>query len=244
MNNDETIGGLGGMSAMPVPEVNEIKGENGELNLAAYIDHTLLKPEASREELRKIADEARKYKFASVCVNSTNVHLMKQFLEGSDVPVCAVVGFPLGAMGPRAKAFEAAEAVRCGASEVDMVINIGAMKSRDLAVVYEDIKAVVDAAAPAIVKVIIETCKLTDEEKVMACALSRAAGAAFVKTSTGFGGGGAKAEDIALMRRCVGPYMGVKASGGVHNQAEAMAMIEAGATRIGASASIAIVEGK
>ncbi len=244
MNYDETISELGGVSAMPVPEVSEKKGENGEINLAAYIDHTLLKPEASREELRKIADEARQYKFASVCVNSTNVHLMKQLLEGSGVPVCAVVGFPLGAMGPRAKAFEASEAVRCGASEVDTVINIGALKSRDLSVVFEDIREVVEAAKPAIVKVIIETCKLTDEEKIMACALARAAGAAFVKTSTGFGGGGAKVEDVALMRRCVGPYMGVKASGGVHSREEALAFIAAGATRIGASASVAIVEGK
>jgi len=211
--------------------------------LAGYIDHTLLKPEATREELFKLAEEARKHRFASVCVNSANVRIMAQFLEGSGVPVCAVVGFPLGAVTPHAKAFETREAVRCGAREIDMVLNIGAMKSGDFALVEADIRAVVDAAKPVLVKVILETSKLTDEEKVIACALSKAAGAAFVKTSTGFGGGGATAADIALMRRIVGKEMGVKASGGIRDTATAQEMISAGANRLGASASVAIITG-
>jgi len=218
-------------------------GKVGE-GLAAYIDHTLLKPEATRDELAKLAEEARKHQFATVCVNSSNVRLMKQLLGSSGVPVCAVVGFPLGAMTPSAKAFETREAIRCGAEEIDMVINIGALKSREHALVFTDIKAVVDAARPVPVKVILETSKLTHEEKVAACALSVAAGAAFVKTSTGFGGGGATAEDIALMRDLVGPDLGVKASGGVRDRATAEAMIKAGANRIGASASVEIVSGK
>lgn len=212
--------------------------------LAGYIDHTLLKPEADRNELAKLAEEARKHHFATVCVNSSNVRLMKQLLGSSGVPVCAVVGFPLGAMTPRAKAYETREAVRCGASEIDMVINIGALKSREHGLVFEDIKSVVEAARPVGVKVILETSKLTHEEKVAACALSVAAGAAFVKTSTGFGGGGATVEDIALMRDLVGPELGVKASGGVRDKATAEAMIKAGANRIGASASVEIVTGK
>ena len=211
--------------------------------LAAFIDHTLLKPEATREELRALADEAAAHKFATVCVNSANVRLMKQFLKGTEVPVCAVVGFPLGAMAPRAKAFETKEAVRCGASEIDMVLNIGALLSGDYALVAEDIRAVVEAAAPVPVKVILETSKLDHDQKVIACALSKAAGAAFVKTSTGFGGGGATAEDIALMRRIVGREMGVKASGGVRTREDVEKMIAAGANRIGASASVAIVTG-
>ncbi len=211
--------------------------------LAGYIDHTLLKPEATREQLHALAEEARKHRFATVCVNSANVRLMSQFLEGSGVPVCAVVGFPLGAMTPHAKAYETREAVRCGAREVDMVLNIGALKSSDHRLVFEDIKAVVDAAKPVAVKVILETSKLDREEKVAACALAKAAGAAFVKTSTGFGGGGATAEDVALMRRMVGADMGVKASGGVRDRGAAEAMIAAGANRIGASASVAIVTG-
>jgi deoxyribose-phosphate aldolase len=214
-----------------------------EAGLAPYIDHTLLKPEATREEFFKLAEEARKYKFASVCVNSANVRMMAQLLEGSGVPVCAVVGFPLGAMTPHAKAFETREAVRCGAREIDMVLNIGAMKSHDYALVESDIRAVVDAAKPVLVKVILETSKLDQEEKIIACALSKAAGAAFVKTSTGFGGGGATAEDIALMRRIVGKEMGVKASGGIRDTATAQQMIAAGASRLGASASVAIVTG-
>ena len=211
--------------------------------LAGYIDHTLLKPDATRDQLLALAEEARKHKFATVCVNSSNVRLMAQFLHGSGVPVCAVVGFPLGAMNPRSKAYETREAIRCGAREIDMVINIGALKSQDYGLVMNDIKGVVEAAKPIGVKVILETSKLDDEEKAIVCALSKAAGAAYVKTSTGFGGGGATAEDIALMRRIVGPEMGVKASGGVRNRETAQKMIAAGATRIGASASVAIVTG-
>ena len=214
-----------------------------EEGLAQYIDHTMLKPEATRDELFKLAEEARKYKFASVCVNSANVRIMSQFLEGSGVPVCAVVGFPLGAMTPHAKAFETREAIRCGAREIDMVINIGAMKSGDYGLVESDIRAVVDAAKPVLVKVILETSKLDLEEKIIACALSKAVGAAFVKTSTGFGGGGATAEDIALMRRIVGKEMGVKASGGIRDTATAQQMIAAGASRLGAPASVGIVTG-
>ena len=211
--------------------------------LASYIDHTLLKPEATREQLSKLADEARAHRFATVCVNSVNVRLMTQLLRGSSVPVCAVVGFPLGAMSPRSKAYETKEAIRCGAKEIDMVINIGALKSGDYGLVLRDIQAVVDAARPISVKVILETSKLTHEEKVIACALSKSANAAFVKTSTGFGGGGATVDDVTMMRRIVGAEMGVKASGGVRNQDDAKKMIQAGANRIGASASVAIVTG-
>ena len=212
--------------------------------LAGFIDHTLLKPEATREQLALLAQEARTHNFATVCVNSSNVRLMKQLLGNSGVPVCAVVGFPLGAMTPRAKAYETREAIRCGAAEIDMVVNIGALKSREHRLVFDDIKAVVEAAKPVGVKVILETSKLTHEEKVAVCALSVAAGAAFVKTSTGFGGGGATVEDITLMRDLVGPHLGVKASGGVRDAATAKAMIKAGANRLGASASVAIVTGK
>ena len=211
--------------------------------LAGYIDHTLLKPEATKSQLLALAEEARAHKFATVCVNSVNVHLMANFLKGSGVPVCAVVGFPLGAMNPRSKAYETREAIRCGAREIDMVINIGALKSGDYELVQRDIKAVVDAAKPIGVKVILETSKLDHNQKVIVCALSKAAGASFVKTSTGFGGGGATVEDITLMRELVGNEMGVKASGGVRSKADADAMIAAGANRIGASASVAIVTG-
>ena len=212
-------------------------------DVAGYIDHTLLKPEATREQLSALAEEARKHKFATVCVNSVNVNLMTHFLRGSGVPVCAVVGFPLGAMSPRSKAYETREAIRCGAREIDMVVNIGAIKSKDYGLVLRDIQAVVDAAKPVGVKVILETSKLDHDEKVIVCALSKAAGAAFVKTSTGFGGGGATVDDITLMRGLVGDEMGVKASGGVRSRADLEAMVAAGANRIGASASVAIVTG-
>ena len=218
--------------------------QNLDEKLAGYIDHTLLKADATREDFEKLAAEARAHSFATVCVNSVNVRLMKQLLRGCDVPVCAVVGFPLGAMSPRTKAFETREAIRCGAGEIDMVVNIGALKSRDYDLVLRDIKAVVEAAKPIGVKVILETSKLTHEEKVIVCALSKAAGAAFVKTSTGFGGGGATVEDIELMRALVGQEMGVKASGGVRSKSDAEAMVRAGANRIGASSSVAIVQGK
>jgi deoxyribose-phosphate aldolase len=214
-----------------------------DVEMAGMIDHTLLKADASMADLKRLCDEARKFCFASVCVNSTNVKKARAILDGSGVMVCAVVGFPLGAMLPTAKAFEAKEAVRCGADEIDMVINIGALKSRDYALVEEDIRKVVQAARPARVKVILETGALTLEEKIIGITLSKVAGAHFVKTSTGFGPGGATVEDIALMRRLVGDEMGVKASGGVRTHEDAEKMRAAGADRIGASASVAIVGG-
>lgn len=214
---------------------------SGDSELAARIDHTLLKPDATREEIQRVCEEARKYHFATVCVNSTYAGLTAELLKGSSVKAIAVVGFPLGAASSASKAFEAREAVNAGAQEIDMVINIGALKSRDYNYVLEDIREVVKASAPYAVKVILETSALNEDEKVIGCALSRAAGAAFVKTSTGFGSGGATAEDIALMRRIVGPEMGVKASGGIRTYEDAAKMIAAGATRIGASASVAIV---
>ena len=210
--------------------------------LAKYIDHTLLKPDATAAQIRKICDEAKEYGFASVCVNPSRIALVAQELKGSDVTPCCVVGFPLGAIPSESKAAEAAVAVKNGAGEVDMVINIGAAKDGDWALVESDIAAVKAACgALAKLKVIIETCLLTDDEKVKACQAAVNAKADFVKTSTGFSTGGAKVEDVALMRKTVGPEMGVKASGGIHNRAEAMAMIEAGASRIGASSGIAIV---
>lgn len=210
-------------------------------DIAAMIDHTLLKADATSADVQRLCDEARKYHFASVCVNTCFVPQAKRLLAGSGVMVCAVVGFPLGAMAPSAKAFEAREAVRAGAEEVDMVINQGALKSRDYALVHEDIRKVVEAARPARVKVILETGALTQEEKIIAITLAKVAGAHFVKTSTGFGPGGATVEDIALMRRLVGSDMGVKASGGVRTCEDATKMRAAGASRIGASASVAIV---
>lgn len=221
-----------------------INGSKIDRKLAAIIDHTLLKPDASREQLVKVCEEAKQFGFATVCVNSSNIPLVARLLKGTSVKPIAVVGFPLGAAASQAKAFEAKEAVRAGAEEIDMVINIGALKSRDFKLVYEDIKTVVDAVKPRKVKVIIETAQLNQEEKIIACALSKTAGAAFVKTSTGFGGGGATVEDIALMRRIVGSDMEVKASGGIRTEADARKMIEAGADRIGASASVAIVTGQ
>ena len=217
--------------------------EKPDADLAPIIDHTLLKPDATREELTRLCEEARKYGFATVCVNPSNVRLCSALLEGSGVAPIAVVGFPLGAMTPNAKAYEAREAVRNGACEIDMVINVGALKSRDYALVLDDIAAVVAASAPRSVKVILETAMLDHDQKVIACALAKIAGAAFVKTSTGFGPGGATAEDIALMRAVVGPEMGVKASGGVRTAEDVRQMVEAGATRVGASASVAIVTG-
>jgi deoxyribose-phosphate aldolase len=222
------VGALLGVGAVPA-------------DLAKLIDHTLLKPEATRDEVVKLCEEARKHHFASVCVNTTWVPLCKAMLAGSDVMVCAVVGFPLGAMAPTSKAYEARDAVRAGAREIDMVINIGALKSKDYETVFEDICRVVKASAPAGVKVILETSALNQEEKIIACALSKLAGAAFVKTSTGFGKGGATVEDVALMRSLVGRDVGVKASGGVRTAEDAIKMAAAGANRVGASASVAIV---
>jgi deoxyribose-phosphate aldolase len=212
-----------------------------DVDMARMIDHTLLKADATADDVKKLCEEARRYCFASVCVNTTHVARARAYLEGSGVMVCAVVGFPLGAMTPTAKAFEAREAVRQGASEIDMVINIGALKSRDYALVEEDIRKVVQASRPAKVKVILETGALNQEEKIIGITLSKIAGAAFVKTSTGFGPGGATAEDIALMRRLVGNEMGVKASGGVRTHEDAEKMKLAGASRIGASASVSII---
>ncbi len=212
-------------------------------NIAKYIDHTLLKADATQDQIAQLCYEARTHHFASVCVNPANVRLCAQLLKGSDVKVCTVIGFPLGATAAPVKAYETQTAIRDGATEIDMVINVGALKSRDYRAVSEDIAGVVATAHAhnALVKVILETALLTDEEKVIASQLSKAAGADFVKTSTGFGPGGATVEDVALMRRVVGPHLGVKASGGVRNYADTQAMIAAGATRIGASAGVAIV---
>src|SRR5438105_3819081 len=212
-------------------------------DLAPYIDHTLLKPDATRDDLVKLCDEARKYGFATVCVNSSNVGLCARLLQGSSVKPIAVVGFPLGAATTSAKVFETKEAIRNGAQEIDMVISIGQLKARNYGFVECDIREVVQAAKPKPVKVILETGALTRDEKVIACALSKAAGAAFVKTSTGFGPGGATAEDIALMRAVLRDDVGVKASGGVRTPAAAQKRLEAGANRLGASASVAIVTG-
>lgn len=214
-------------------------------SLSHLIDHTLLKPDATQDEIAQLAYEARKYGFASVCVNPSWVKLCSDLLKGSDVVVCTVVGFPLGATSTEAKVFEAQKAVRDGATEVDMVTNVGALKSRDYELVERDIASVaaVAHAGGAILKVIIETALLTDEEKVAASQLAKVAGADFVKTSTGFGPGGATAEDVALMRRVVGPRMGVKASGGIRTYADAQKMVAAGASRIGASASVKIIQG-
>ncbi len=214
-------------------------------SLSHMIDHTLLKPDATQEEIAQLCYEARKFGFASVCVNPSYVRLCADLLKGSDVLVCTVVGFPLGATSTEAKVFEAQKAIRDGATEVDMVINVGALKSRDYELVERDIAAVARAchAGGAILKVIIEAALLTDEEKVAASYLTKITGADFVKTSTGFGPGGATAEDVALMRRVVGPQMGIKAAGGIRTFADAQKMIAAGATRIGASASVKIVQG-
>ncbi|HCT5826017.1 deoxyribose-phosphate aldolase [Enterococcus faecalis] len=214
------------------------------MELNRMIDHTILKPEATEVAVQKIIDEAKEYNFFSVCINPCWVAFASEQLADTDVAVCTVIGFPLGANTPEVKAYEAADAIKNGANEVDMVINIGALKSQQYDYVRQDIQGVVDAAkGKALVKVIIETALLTDEEKVKACELAKEAGADFVKTSTGFSTGGAKVADIRLMRETVGPDMGVKASGGVHNAEEALAMIEAGATRIGASTGVAIVSG-
>ena len=208
---------------------------------ARYVDHTLLKPNATQEEIAKLCDEAKNFCFASVCVNPSYVALSAQLLRGSGVKVCTVVGFPLGSTTPTVKAIEARDAIANGADEIDMVINIGALKSGNDVVVYDDIKAVRDATRGKVLKVILETSLLSNEEKVRACAASKKAGADFVKTSTGFGGGGATVEDVKLMRETVGPLMGVKASGGIRDAKIAADMIAAGATRLGTSASIAIV---
>lgn len=214
------------------------------LAVAGYIDHTLLKPEATSQQIAQLCAEARKYHFASVCVNPTHVKMCAELLKDSPVKVCSVIGFPLGASLPETKAFEAQKAIEDGAQEIDMVINIGALKDRNLELVARDILSVVKVVHPAslILKVIIETALLSDEEKQIACLLAKEAGADFVKTSTGFSIAGATVEDVALMRRTVGPLIGVKAAGGVRSREDLEKMVKAGATRIGASAGVRIVQ--
>jgi deoxyribose-phosphate aldolase len=221
-----------------------IGGIPADLQIAGSIDHTLLKPDATPDQIAQLCYEARKYGFATVCINPTHVALCMELLRGSDVKVCTVTGFPLGATPPEVKVFETQQALREGASEIDMVINIGALKSRDYKLVARDIRGVVGTAhqVGALVKVIIEASLLTKEEKVAACLLAKEAGADFVKTSTGFSGGGATVEDVALMRKVVGPEMGVKAAGGIRTFEDAEQMVQAGATRIGASAGVKIVQ--
>ena len=218
-------------------------------DVAAAIDHTALKPATTAAEIRQLCSEALTYHFASVCINPTWVALAAELLAGSPVRVCTVIGFPLGATFPAVKAFETAAAIAAGAKEVDMVINIGQLKDARYDEVREDIRGVVSAARsaggrtrPVVVKVIIETALLTEFEKRMACILAAEAGADFVKTSTGFSGGGATVEDIRLMRQVVGPDMGVKASGGIHDAASALALLDAGATRLGVSAGVTIIQ--
>lgn len=213
-------------------------------DMAKYIDHTYLKPEASVNEIRKICDEAKKYHCASVCVNPSYIQYVAQQLEGSGVTPCCVIAFPFGTSTPEAKAFEASDAASKGAREIDMVINVGAIKSGDWLLVKRDIEGIVNAVkGRAKVKVIIEACLLTDEEKVKACTVAKLAGAAFVKTSTGYSTGGATVEDVRLMRETVGPEMGVKASGGVRTYDDAVAMLKAGANRLGCSSTMKIVSG-
>lgn len=211
-------------------------------DLAKLIDHTALKAQTTPADIEKLCDEAVRYGFGAVCVNSTYVPTAVARLRGTEVAVCAVAGFPLGAMASEAKAYEAGWAVRHGAREIDMVLSIGHLKAGDDKAVQADIRAVVDAARGAIVKVIIEACYLTDEEKVRACRLAAAAGADFVKTSTGFGPSGATEVDVALMRRTVGDKLGVKAAGGIRDLSTARAMLAAGATRLGLSAGVAVIE--
>ncbi len=214
-------------------------------DLARYIDHTLLKPDATYAQIAQLCEEARQYGFATVCVNPVNVQLCSQLVRGSGVGVCSVVGFPLGATPTRVKCYETQQALSDGATEIDMVINIGALKSKDYGSVREDIAAVVRTChnSGAICKVIIEAALLTDDEKIKACQLAKEAGADYVKTSTGFGPGGATLHDVMLMRQTVGADMGIKAAGGIRTYQDAVAMLKAGATRIGASASVKIMEG-
>jgi deoxyribose-phosphate aldolase len=215
--------------------------ENENIDMASFIDHTILKPDATEDQVRRVCTEAREYGFASVCVNPSYIPLVVESLKGSGVKACSVIGFPLGATTTRAKTAEAMEVIKNGAAEVDMVINVGALKSGNLEYVKNDIESVVtEAKGKALVKVIIETCLLTDDEKVSACIAAKRAGADFVKTSTGFSAGGATVDDIKLMKKTVGSCMGVKASGGIRDYETAVAMINAGASRIGASASVVI----
>lgn len=239
-----TVGKIIDIGAARISSSPGIGTKGFDSNLASMIDHTLLKPDATKDELTKLCNEAKQYNFATCCVNSSNIPFVARLLKGSNVKPIAVVGFPLGAASTNAKVCESREAIAAGAREIDMVINIGSLKSRDYRIVFDDIKAVVDVSRPYKVKVIIETASLDHDEKVAACVLSKAAGAAFVKTSTGFGGGGATVEDITLMRKIVGSDMEVKASGGIRTKEDAEKMVAAGADRIGASASIVIVTGE
>jgi deoxyribose-phosphate aldolase len=213
-------------------------------DIARFIDHTLLKPDATQAQIAQLCHEARQYGFAAVCVNPTHVNLCAELLKGSDVAVCTVVGFPLGATPPEVKAYEAQQAINDGATEIDMVVNIGAVKGGESGLVERDIATVTRTCHNngAICKVIIEAALLTEQEKVKACELAKKAGADYVKTSTGFGPGGATVSDVALMRRVVGPEMGVKAAGGIRTYTDAKGMVEAGATRIGASAGVSILQ--
>lgn len=232
----ELTTGARGPSFDPVLPVDDAE-------MARFIDHTLLKAQSTRADVERVCAEAVEYKFASVCVNSTWTATVNGLLEGSPVSTCTVAGFPLGAMSDLSKAGEARMAVADGAAEIDMVIAIGRLLGGEYGAVLDDIAAVVEASAPATVKVILETCYLDDADKIAGCLLSMAAGAGFVKTSTGFGTGGATAADVALMRRVVGDALGVKASGGVHSKDDLLAMVTAGANRIGASSSVELMTG-
>ena len=229
------------VSFMSEDEIDHLEDDE-KCPLNSFIDHTLLKPDATVEQITKLCMEAREYKFASVCVNSCWVRLCAELLRGSEVAVCTVVGFPLGAMIPEAKAYEAEAAIENGATEIDMVINIGALKSKDYRMVAKDLHAVCDVVHEhgALLKVIIECCLLTREEKIIACLLAKNAGADYVKTSTGFSTGGATVEDVELMRKVVGDELGVKAAGGIRDKETAEKMLDAGADRLGASAGVQI----
>ncbi|MGO1478868.1 deoxyribose-phosphate aldolase [Senegalia sp. (in: firmicutes)] len=214
------------------------------MNIASKIDHTILKADTTREQVKKVCDEAKEYSFASVCVNPNYVGYVSEELKGSSVKVTSVVGFPLGNTLKEVKAYETEQAIKNGADEIDMVINIAALKNENYDLVKEDIKAVVDASKDKLVKVIIEACLLSNDEKVKACEIAKESGADYVKTSTGFSTGGATIDDVKLMRKTVGAELGVKASGGIRDIETSKAMIEAGASRIGASSSVSIVKGE
>jgi deoxyribose-phosphate aldolase len=240
---NEKLGNQGTSSQVNVKKQSSAS-RISQTELASYIDHTLLKPEAIEPQFEQLCNEAVKYKFKSVCVNSSWVPFVAKKLRGTGVIICSVIGFPLGGMDTRSKAFEARSAIASGATELDMVINVGALKSGNLKLVEEDIRAIKRACrSTTLLKVILETGLLTEAEKILACEISKKAGADFVKTSTGFAGSGATVEDIALMRRIVGPAMGVKASGGIKTFDQAMALINAGANRLGCGASVAVITG-
>ena len=241
---DKKTGSVQAVLAAGADRIGNFSASDSAKKFAPLIDHTLLKANATQEEIGKLCEEAKKFGFASVCVNPAYVSLCSQLLRGSGVKVCTVIGFPLGATTPTVKALEARDAIANGADEIDMVINIGALKSGNYQLVLDDIKAVREATRGKILKVILETAYLSREEKIKACELAKQAGADFVKTSTGFGPSGATVEDVRLMREVVGPAMGVKASGGIRSTEDAQKMVAAGATRIGASASVAIVTGQ